>query len=172
MSAVCVFAACSSEPEYADPEAHEKMTKLREQYAPLLVGTWHFERVTETQRFFEQLTFEEDGTLTGTRKWQSRQLVSIDDEQRYTDWEEETWSEGAFTGKWALLWDRDASGVGSNQLDLFGDFLDNDSPKYHAYSHRQAFSFADATTLCFRGVWFHDADGMVRYQRGTAEPSF
>ena len=67
MIAACAFVACSNEPEYADPEAQEKMTELREKYAPLLVGTWHFERITEKQHFFEQLTFQEDGTLTGIR---------------------------------------------------------------------------------------------------------
>ena len=77
-----------------------------------------------------------------------------------------------FTGKWVLLWDRDDKGVGSNQLSLFAQFTDNDTPKYHAYSHRLPFNFADATTLCFRGAWFYDEDGMTRYQRGTAEPSF
>ena len=58
------LASCSSAPEWADPEAHEKTEQLREQYGPLLVGTWHLERIGERQRFFERLTFESDGTLT------------------------------------------------------------------------------------------------------------
>ena len=34
------FASCgSSEPEWADPEAHEKTEQLRKQYEPLMVGT-------------------------------------------------------------------------------------------------------------------------------------
>ena len=37
------LAACSSDPEWADPEAHEKTMELQERYAPLLVGTWHVE---------------------------------------------------------------------------------------------------------------------------------
>ena len=68
MLAVFSLASCSSDPEWADPEAHEKTVQLREQYGPLLVGTWHLERIGERQRFFERLTFESDGTLTGLRK--------------------------------------------------------------------------------------------------------
>lgn len=52
------LASCSSDdPQWADPEAHEKTEQLREQYGSLLVGTWHLERIGERQRFFEQLTF-------------------------------------------------------------------------------------------------------------------
>ena len=66
MLAVFSLASCSSdEPQWTDPETHEKTVQLQEQYGPLLVGTWHFERIGERQRFFEQLTFESDGTLTG-----------------------------------------------------------------------------------------------------------
>lgn len=163
--------SCSSDPEYSDPEAHEKMEKLREQYAPIIVGTWHFEQITDKQRFFEQLTFQEDGQLSGVRKWQSRELVTIDGEQRYSDWEDNAWSEGTFTGQWTLVWDRDDKGVGSNQLNLYATF-DSDGVHYLAYSSRLAFDYADATTLCFQSYWFHTEDGVIRYQRGAAEPTF
>ena len=77
------LASCGSdEPHWADPEAHEKTEQLREQYGPLMVGTWHYEKVGASQRFFEQLTFNDDGTLRGRRKWQSRQLVTIDGENQ------------------------------------------------------------------------------------------
>ena len=67
--AVFFLASCTSdEPQWADPEAHEKTVQLQEQYGPLLVGTWYLERIGERQRFFERLTFESDGTLTGLRK--------------------------------------------------------------------------------------------------------
>ena len=70
------FASCGSdEPRYADPEAHEKTVQLNEQYGPLMVGTWHYEKIGERQRYFERLTFKEDGTFTGYRKWQCRELV-------------------------------------------------------------------------------------------------
>ena len=49
------LSSCSSEPEWADPEAHEKTEQLREQYTTLIVGTWHYERISEKQRVFEQL---------------------------------------------------------------------------------------------------------------------
>ena len=84
---VLAFASCGSddEPRYADPEAHEKTVQLNEQYGPLMVGTWHYENISDTQCYFERLTFQADGTLTGMRKWQTRKLVTIDGEQRYTD---------------------------------------------------------------------------------------
>ena len=102
MIVVLAFASCGSdEPRYADPEAHEKTVKLNEQYGPLMVGTWHYENISDTQRYFERLTFQTDGTLTGMRKWQTRKLVTIDGEQRYTDWEDVELS-GTFTGTWQL----------------------------------------------------------------------
>ena len=63
--AALAFASCGSdEPKYADPEAHEKTVKLNEQYGPLMVGTWHYENISDTQRYFERLTFQTDGTLS------------------------------------------------------------------------------------------------------------
>ena len=85
MLAAFSLASCGSdEPRYADPEAHEKTEQLNEQYGPLLVGTWHCESISDTQRYFEQLTFNADGTLTGMRKWQFRKFVKIDGETVYT----------------------------------------------------------------------------------------
>ena len=56
---VHVLASCSSdEPRYADPEAHEKTVQLNEQYGQLMVGTWHCESISDTQRYFEQLNSE------------------------------------------------------------------------------------------------------------------
>ena len=76
--AALALTACSSDPQWADPEAHEKTVELNEQYGPLMAGTWHYEKIGERQRYFERLTFNEDGTFTGMRIWQSRQLVTID----------------------------------------------------------------------------------------------
>ena len=54
---VLAFASCGSdEPRYADPEAHEKTVQLNEQYGPLMVGTWHYENISDTQCHFERLT--------------------------------------------------------------------------------------------------------------------
>ena len=75
LAALSVAACSSSDPEYVDPEAHEKTIQLNEKYGPVLVGTWHFEKIGEKQRYFERLTFQADGTLTGMRKWQKRELV-------------------------------------------------------------------------------------------------
>ena len=55
--AALAFASCgSNEPRYANPEAHEKTVQLNEQYGPLMVGTWHYENISDIQRYYEQLT--------------------------------------------------------------------------------------------------------------------
>ena len=76
--AVAFAYCCSDEPRYADPVAHEMTVKLNGQYGPLIVGTWHYENISDTQRYFERLTFQADGTLTGMRIWQTRKLVTIE----------------------------------------------------------------------------------------------
>lgn len=66
MIAAFSLASCSSnELEYADVEAHEKTEALQEKYVPLIVGSWYKESINDKQRFYEQLTFNADGTLTG-----------------------------------------------------------------------------------------------------------
>jgi len=48
MIAAFSLASCSSsEPKYADPEAHEKTEQLKKQYMSLLAGTWHVEKAGE-----------------------------------------------------------------------------------------------------------------------------
>ena len=49
LAAISVAACSSSDPEYVDPEAHEKTIQLNEKYGPVLVGTWHFEKIGEKQ---------------------------------------------------------------------------------------------------------------------------
>ena len=47
--AALAFTSCGSdEPRYADPEAHEKTVQQNEQYGPLMVGTWHYENISDT----------------------------------------------------------------------------------------------------------------------------
>ena len=167
-----VLTACSSDPQWADPEAHEKTVELNEQYGPLMAGTWHYEKIGERQRYFERLTFQADGTLTGMRKWQTRKPVTIDGEQRYTDWEDVELS-GTFTGTWQLrYWSPEGnSGEKRNCLQLTATY-DDAGRDYMAYSCALTFAYADATTLRIQGYYVKDADGWVNYQRGTAEPSF
>ena len=85
LTAFSIASCGSDEPRYADPEAHEKTVQLNEQYGPLMVGTWHHENISDTQRYFERLTFQADGTLTGMRKWQTHKFVTIDGKEQYTD---------------------------------------------------------------------------------------
>ena len=161
---------CSDEPQWADPEAHEKTEQLREQYTPFIVGTWHIERIGDKQRAFEQLTFNADGTLSGMRKWQSRQIVTIDGQEQYTDWEEVPDMNGTFKGTWSLKWERNSSGVGENRLTLLADWDDKINPVI-AYGHNLLFGYADATTLQFAGHW-QNTESWTIYARSEAAPSF
>ena len=166
------FASCGSdEPEWADPEAHEKTEQLRAQYTPFIVGTWHIERIGDKQRVFEQLTFNADGTLSGLRKWQARQVVTIDGQNQYTDWENLSQPNGHFTGTWSLIWERNEKGEGENRLNLYGEYDETDIVTYLPYSTSALFDYADANTLRFAGLW-QDGDGWTTYARGEAEPSF
>ena len=177
------LAACSSDPEWADLEAHEKTVELQERYAPLLVGTWHVERIGEKQRYFEKLTFSDSrndivgsrGTFTGLRKWQTRQLVTINGEEQYTDWQDFMDYNGTFTGKWKLSWERDADGApGVNRLSLSASYDDErDWMSANAYSLNALFIHADETTLSFTGGFVpNGVDGETVYTRGDAEPNF
>lgn len=176
-----VLTACSSDPQWADPEAHEKTMQLNEKYAPLMVGTWHYEKIGERQRYFERLTFNEDGTFTGMRIWQSRQLVTIDGNEQYTDWtnvlDDTGWGDeapmnGTFTGIWQLrYWNPEGEGsTKRNCLQLEAKY--DEERKYMAYSYVATFDYADKTTLRFQGYYAKDEDGMVNFLRGDAEPSF
>ena len=171
--AALAFVSCGSdEPRYADPEAHEKTVQLNEQYGPLIVGTWHYENISDTQCFFERLTFQADGTLTGMRKWQIRKPVTIDGEQRYTDWEDVELS-GTFTGTWQLrYWSPEGnSGEKRNCLFLNAQYEGANSG-HMAYSCALTFAYADATTLRIQGYYVKDHDGWITFLRGPAEPSF
>jgi hypothetical protein len=166
---VIALASCSKDPEYADKEAYEKTLQLKRQYAPIIVGTWHFEQISDDQHFFEQLTFQSDGTLRGLRKWQTRQLVTIDGKEQYTDWENIDMLNGSFLGDWVLHWERDSKGEGHNRIVLYGKYTDPNG--FLAYSHNLLFDTANDTTLQFQGYFFNEK-GWTVYQRGAAEPSF
>ncbi len=167
------FASCGSdEPRYADPEAHGKTVQLNEQYGPLMVGTWHYENISDTQRYFERLTFQIDGTLTGMRKWQTRKLITIEGKEQYTDWENLELS-GTFTGTWQLrYWSPEGnSGEKRNCLQLSATY-DDAERDYMAYSCVLTFAYADAATLRIQGYYVKDPDGWINYQRGEARPGF
>ena len=164
------FSSCGSdEPHWADPEAHEKTEQLQKQYGPLMVGTWHYEKIGESQRFFEKLSFKDDGTFTGMRKWQTRQLVTIDGELRYTDWETLELS-GTYTGTWSLSYWAPYGGEMRNYLELTATY--DEDRDYMAYSTCLTFGYADETTFRFEGFYFKDKDGWITFLRGEAEPSF
>lgn len=162
--------SCHSDPEWADPEAHEKTEQLQKQYTPFIVGTWHYKKTIEKQRAFEQLTFNADGTLCGWRKWQSRQVVTIDGQKKYTDWEDVPYENGTFTGTWSLIWERNSSSKGENRIIIIADW-DDKGNTYVAYSHNPLFGYADATTLQFAGLW-QNSNGWTIYERGESEPDF
>lgn len=172
---VTLFTACSNEPQWADPEAHEKTEELQKKYGPLLIGTWHLERLGERHRFFEQLTFHADNTLTGYRKWQSRSLVMVEGQEVYTDWEDVEGECSTFTGTWMLRYmsPEGPEGEKRNCLTLRASFDgDPNSPVPMAYSSSYNFNYADETTLSFQTYYLADADGWTYYHHGEAEPSF
>ena len=171
--AAFALTACSSDPEWADPEAHEKTIQLNEKYGPLMIGTWHYENSSDKHRFFELLTFKDDGTFTGKRTWQSRKLVTIDGKEQYTDWQDVEPLAGTFTGKWSLrFWSPEGdTGVKHNCLVLYATYDEESAKSYMAYSYVADFDYASETTLRIRGYYFNDADGWANYQRGNAEPT-
>ena len=78
MLAAFSLASCGSdEPRYADPEAHEKTVQLNEQYGPLMVGTWHYENISDTQRYFERLTHYEN--ISDTQRYFERLTIGSGD---------------------------------------------------------------------------------------------
>ena len=172
--ALVALASCSSDPQWADEEAHEKTEQLRKQYTPIIAGTWHVEYIKVKGRFFERLTFSADGTFTGMRKWQTRKLVTIDGKEQYTDWQEKEDYNGTFTGTWKLSWERDKEGApGANRLWLSAVFDENHDKTYYAYDLNALFIHADETTLSFTGGFVpNGVDGETVYTRGDAEPSF
>ena len=162
LAALSVAACSSSDPEYVDPEAHEKTIQLNEKYGPVLVGTWHFEKIGEM------------------RKCQKRELVTINGEQVYTDWEnvelggwedEDVKQNGTFSGTWKLrYWDPYGDGK-QNYLELSAKY-DNKDIDFAAYQYNAVFDYADETTLRFKSYYISGENGWMIFQRGEAEPSF
>ena len=172
-AAILSLVSCSSDPQWADEEAHEKTEQLQKQYGPMMIGTWHYENISDTERFFEQLTFNTDGTLSGMRKWQIRKVVTIEGEQRYTDWESVEPLEGTFSGTWKLSYysPEGMAGEKRNCL-LLNAKYEGANSEYMAYSNIATFDYADETTLRFEGFYFKDEEGRIVFLRGTQEPSF
>ena len=172
--AVLSLVSCSSDPQWADPEAHEKTEELQKKYGPLLIGTWHLERLGESYRFFEQLTFHADNTLTGYRKWQSRSLVTVEGQEVYTDWEDVEGECGTFTGTWMLgyMSPEGPEGEKRNCLRLRASFDGDDNSPVLARSGSYNFNYADKATLSFQTYYLDDADGWTYYHRGEDGPSF
>ena len=172
-AAILSFVSCSSDPQWVDEEAHEKTEQLQKQYGPMMIGTWYYENISDTERFFERLTFNADGTLSGMRKWQSRKVVTIEGEQRYTDWESVEPLEGTFSGTWKLSYYclEGMAGEKRNCL-LLNAKYEGANSEYMAYSNIATFDYADETTLRFEGFYFKDEEGRIVFLRGTQEPSF
>jgi ABC-type cobalt transport system substrate-binding protein len=172
-AAILSLVSCSSDPQWADEEAHEKTEQLQKQYGPMMIGTWYYENISDTERFFEQLTFNADGTLSGMRKWQIRKVVTIEGEQRYTDWESVEPLEGTFSGTWKLSYysPEGMAGEKRNCL-LLNAKYEGANSEYMAYSNIATFDYADETTLRFEGFYFKDEEGRIVFLRGTQEPSF
>ena len=174
MVAVLSLAACSNEPQWADPEAHEKTEELQQKYVPLLIGTWHYEYLADKYRFFEQLTFNDDNTFTGYRKWQSRALVTVEGQEVYTDWKDIEEECGTFTGKWSLKYAIPSGGGEEDKCNCLSLWATFDDENNHVLPHSSTyiFNYVDETTLSFQCNPFHDTDDWTSYHRGEGEPSF
>ncbi len=160
--------SCSSDPKWADPEAHERTVQLNEQYGPLMVGTWNYEHLGEKQHFVEQLIFKADGTFTGTRIWQTRSLVTIDGEEKYTDWEDINELNGDFSGTWSLTWRSINGGAKADCLFLYATF-DDSRKEFTAYCDYMPLSYVNNSTLCFKSKYFTDENGWTNYLRGKTD---
>lgn len=165
------LASCGSDdPEWADPEAHEKTEQLNKQYGTVILGSWYYEHVGEKHHYTETLTFHEGGKLTGSRKWQTRSLVTIDGVQRYSDWEDLVEMSGTFTGKWRLAYWSSTGGDKHNSLILEAKYDDEENHPGIAYQNDMVFGYANEQTLSIKGVYFNDENGWANYQRITALP--
>ena len=150
-----MLTACSSEWEYADPEAHEKTEQLQQEYNAKLQGSWHREVVNSDHRFFERITFKADQSYTLYRVWKMRQG---------DEWEDfpEPSVIGESTGTWSLYWERLNTKEGQNILAL--------SNKLSGTLLR----FIDIINdqLLVEGVPYLPTDGPTVYKRGEGTPSF
>ena len=158
----------SSDPEWADPEAHEKTEQLNKQYGKIIIGTWYYEHIGEKHHFTEELTFHEGGILTGNRRWQTRSLVTIDGKQRYTDWEDLEEMCGTFTGKWRLAYWNGTGAEKHNSLILEATFDNKEKHVSNAYQNDLVFGYAKEQTLSINGAFFNDENGWANYQRRNA----
>lgn len=169
----CIFFAltsCNNEPHWADPAAHARTEELNKLYGPLLVGTWHTQRFYASRRYFEQLTFAGDGSVSGYRKWHQRKLVTINGEKVYTDWEEISEMTGSFTGTWKL---RHCQPAGCEKADYLHIHADYDEEHFsHAYAENMLFGEVNDTLLRISGKYAKDETGWTIFRRGAAEPDF
>ena len=107
------------------------------------------------------------------RKWQTRKLVTIDGEQRYTDWENVEPLEGTFSGTWKLSYYSPEGENGEKRNCLFlNAHYEGANSGHMAYSNIATFDYADERTLRFEGFYFKDKDGWITFLRGEAEPGF
>ena len=172
--AILASASCSREPEWTDTEAHKNTEELRKQYNKYIIGTWHYEYINNNHRFFEQITFNDDGSLKGNRKWQIRKQVTVDGHEVFTDWEYIDGENGSYTGTWKLLWERNDYGNGQNTMYIYASFDigTDDGNSFLAWSNKLVFGFADDKTLSLSGINNWNTDGWTQFQRGEAEPGF
>jgi len=152
---LCLLTACSSEWEYADPEAHEKTEQLQQEYNAKLQGSWHREVVNSDHCFFERITFKADQSYTLYRVWKMRQG---------DEWEDfpEPSVIGESTGTWSLYWERLNTKEGQNILAL-SNKVSGTLLKFIDIINDQ---------LLVEGVPYLPIDEPTVYERGEGTPSF
>ncbi len=83
-----LMAACGLDPEPADPELREASLEVKEKYEPILTGEWYFDTTFSDKLIYkESLKLGADHSFTHSIKFMQRDLVTINGEETYTDWE-------------------------------------------------------------------------------------
>ncbi|MBQ0022875.1 MAG: hypothetical protein KBT29_06505 [Prevotellaceae bacterium] len=135
MLAMMALASCSSDSEVVDKTTPETKA-LRQKYGTQVVGDWYVEKVTDTKRYFQQMTFQENGTVTYSYRQESRQEVLVDGVYVMTDWMVNVATNGY--GTWSLNNSRENY---TDYLDITSEEVENGQKK--KVSTRLEFAYAN-----------------------------
>ena len=96
------LSSCSSDPQIVINDYNSPETKLLQQkYGQLLIGEWSYTQQNETHMSCQKFCFHTDSTAECIYIHKSRELVSVQGEQVYTDWTPQ-WND-TIVGNWQLI---------------------------------------------------------------------
>lgn len=159
--AVLVLGACHSEPQWADPEEHERTEELNALYKEKVAGDWYMFRQKDTRRLYETLKLKADGRFEATMRYATRDTVQVNGEEVVTDWK--TFINDTISGEWELQWSRARK---ENVIDLFAKEVSGP----YAF-HFQAVTFHGVTEseLQINDLLFQQR---LTFRRGTIDAPF